>query len=53
MLTAGAGAMQCRNMRAVQSMGAGVDFLVKHPGLPDHVPLLRITDEVWSLGFAP
>jgi len=27
-------------------MGAGVDFLVHHPTLPAHIPLLRITDEV-------
>jgi glyoxylate/hydroxypyruvate reductase len=33
------------NLKAVLSLGAGVDALVRHPGLPRNVPLVRFIDE--------
>lgn len=41
-------AVQCPNLRAIQSMGAGVDSLVADPSLPRHVPLLRVIDPLMS-----
>lgn len=32
------------NLRAVFSLGAGVDGLIDHPGLPRHAPLVRMVD---------
>lgn len=33
------------NLRAVLSLGAGVDALLRHPGLPPNVPIVRFMDE--------
>ncbi|RYG95614.1 MAG: glyoxylate/hydroxypyruvate reductase A, partial [Alphaproteobacteria bacterium] len=33
------------NLRAVLSLGAGVDALLRHPGLPAGVPIVRFMDE--------
>ena len=35
---------QCPNLKAIQSMGAGVDSLLTDPTLPRHVPQLRVID---------
>ncbi|SFZ86427.1 glyoxylate/hydroxypyruvate reductase A [Devosia enhydra] len=35
-------------LKAVLSLGAGVDALLKHPGLPRHLPLVRYADEELS-----
>jgi hypothetical protein len=35
---------QCPNLKAIQSMGAGVDSMIHEPSLPRHVPLLRVID---------
>src|SRR5215469_14191519 len=35
---------QFPNLRAIFSMGAGVDHLLLDPGLPAHVPLVRMAD---------
>ncbi len=32
------------NLQAVLSIGAGVDHLLSHPGLPPGVPIIRLTD---------
>lgn len=36
------------NLKAVLSLGAGVDALVQHPQLPDDVPIVRFVDEELS-----
>lgn len=36
--------LQCPNLKAIQSMGAGVDSMIHEPSLPRHVPLLRVID---------
>ena len=33
------------NLKAVLSLGAGVDALLRHPGLPKDVPIVRFMDE--------
>lgn len=33
----------CRNLKAIFSLGAGVDHILKHEGLPD-VPIVRVVD---------
>lgn len=33
------------NLKAVLSLGAGVDALLRHPNLPRHVPVVRFMDE--------
>lgn len=33
------------NLKAVLSLGAGVDALLRHPGLPPRVPIVRFMDE--------
>jgi glyoxylate/hydroxypyruvate reductase A len=33
------------NLKAVLSLGAGVDALLRHPGLPKDVPIVRFIDE--------
>lgn len=33
----------CRNLKAIFSLGAGVDHILKHEGLPD-VPIIRVVD---------
>lgn len=33
------------NLKAVLSLGAGVDALLRHPGLPNGVPIVRFMDE--------
>lgn len=33
------------NLKAILSLGAGVDALLRHPGLPDGVPIVRFVDE--------
>ncbi len=35
---------QFPNLKAIFSLGAGVDHLVSDPGLPDNVPIVRIVD---------
>ena len=40
--------LQCPNLRAIQSMGAGVDSMIGEPTLPRHVPLLRVIDPLMS-----
>jgi len=32
------------NLQAILSLGAGVDHVLKHPGLPQGVPIIRLTD---------
>lgn len=39
---------QCPNLKAIQSMGAGVDSMIGEPSLPRHVPLLRVIDPLMS-----
>lgn len=39
---------QCPKLRAIQSMGAGVDSMLGEPSLPRHVPLLRVIDPLMS-----
>jgi glyoxylate/hydroxypyruvate reductase len=39
---------QCPNLKALQSMGAGVDSLLSDPTLPRHVPLLRVIDPLMA-----
>jgi hypothetical protein len=39
---------QCHNLKAIQSMGAGVDSLMGDGTLPRHVPLLRVIDPLMS-----
>jgi glyoxylate/hydroxypyruvate reductase A len=39
---------QCANLKAIQSMGAGVDSLLADPTLPRHVPLLRVIDPLMA-----
>lgn len=39
---------QCPNLKAIQSMGAGVDSLLTDPTLPRHVPLLRVIDPLMA-----
>lgn len=36
------------NLKAILSLGAGVDALLKHPRLPDGVPIVRFVDEELS-----
>lgn len=36
------------NLKAILSLGAGVDALVHHPGLPPGVPIVRFVDEELS-----
>jgi glyoxylate/hydroxypyruvate reductase len=36
--------MRFSNLRAIYSMGAGVDRLLKDPGLPEGVPIVRMVD---------
>eukprot|EP00899_Mesostigma_viride_P026240 jgi/Mesvir1/6800/Mv09000-RA.1 len=36
---------KCRNLKAVFSLGAGVDTFLRDPSFPRHVPLTRIVDE--------
>jgi glyoxylate/hydroxypyruvate reductase A len=33
------------NLKAILSLGAGVDALLRHPGLPGEVPIVRFVDE--------
>ncbi len=33
-----------KNLQAIFSLAAGVDHLLDHPGLPDAVPIIRLTD---------
>ncbi len=33
------------NLKAVFSLGAGVDALLRHPALPEHVPVVRYVDD--------
>lgn len=33
-----------RNLKCISSMGAGVDYLLKDPDLPENVPITRIVD---------
>lgn len=40
--------MQCPNLKAIQSMGAGVDSLIGDDTLPRAVPLLRVIDPLMS-----
>ncbi|PSC71738.1 Glyoxylate hydroxypyruvate reductase A [Micractinium conductrix] len=39
---------RCPNLKAIQSMGAGVDSMIGEPSLPRHVPLLRVIDPLMS-----
>lgn len=44
--------MRCENLKAVFSIGAGVDQLLADPDYPRHVPLIRMTDDVLAEGMA-
>lgn len=37
--------MQCPNLRAAMSLGAGVDHILQPGQVPDHVPILRIVSQ--------
>lgn len=39
---------RCSNLKAIQSMGAGVDSMIGEPSLPRHIPLLRVIDPLMS-----
>ena len=39
---------KCRNLKAIQSMGAGVDSLMGDTTLPQHIPLLRVIDPLMA-----
>jgi glyoxylate/hydroxypyruvate reductase A len=43
---------RCPNLRAIQSMGAGVDSLLQDTTLPRHVPLLRVVDPLMAQRMA-
>ena len=43
---------QCPHLRAIQSMGAGVDSMLGDDSLPRHVPLLRVIDPLMSQRMA-
>ncbi len=40
------------NLRAVFWLGAGVDYLLKYPGLPRHVPIVRLVDQGLTAGMS-
>lgn len=39
---------ECSNLKAIHSLGAGVDFLMEDPTIPKDVPLLRIVDPLMA-----
>lgn len=39
------------NLKAVHSLGAGVDHLISDPSIPDHLPIARIVDEQLTTGM--
>lgn len=43
---------QCENLKAVFSIGAGVDQLLADPDYPKNVPLIRMTDDILAEGMA-
>jgi len=43
---------QCENLKAVFSIGAGVDQLLADPDYPRNVPLIRMTDDILAEGMA-
>lgn len=43
---------RCPNLKAIQSMGAGVDSLLQDTTLPRHVPLLRVVDPLMAQRMA-
>lgn len=43
---------KCSNLKAVFSIGAGVDQLLLDPDFPKHIPLVRMTDDVLADGMA-
>ena len=42
----------CINLKAVFSIGAGVDQLLMDPAFPRQIPLIRMTDDILSEGMA-
>lgn len=39
---------QCPNLKAIQSLGAGVDFIMEDDTVPKNVPLMRIVDPLMA-----
>ena len=39
---------ECKQLKAVQSLGAGVDFLMADDTIPKHLPLMRIVDPLMA-----
>lgn len=40
------------NLQMIQSVGAGIEHIVRDRDLPDHVPLFRVIDNEMALGMA-
>jgi len=38
----------CKRLKAVQSLGAGVDFLMADETIPKHLPMMRIVDPLMA-----
>ena len=43
---------RCRNLKAILSLGAGVDHLMGDPELPDHLPIVRMVDPSLTDGMS-